>query len=416
MRTMRPGVATFTGALAAMLLIAPHVHAQQTLDPYGMTLHHGTGLINIPVAWVSPRSADAWLNTSAKHITSFPGQNQSLPGRLNTNIAIETHWLGRFSVGAAAYSQNPEWGFFGSALLLRDGQFGFLPGVAVGVRNLGKYDHEDRFLLGHDIRLQSDDSYGEVVPATYEGFKTSPTFYAVATKDLMMVNEYGRLPTSRLSLSVGWGNGLFSDDGDLGENYNESGTIAKGLFLGGRYVMTPTLNSTLSLLAENDAWDWNAGLLFDWRGIQVGAYATELEEGGRGSTGFNTYNYTKWNASIGYAGNILDISRGQLLRTRITELQREQQRLRLEITRRERRIRGLEIVLGQAQQGELADIDRRRQELETSVQQEREAIRRAEERLRQIQSGQQPPPPAPVTPPDTTRPPSAPRSSNHLPF
>ena len=417
MRTMRPGVAMFTGALAAMLMTASNVHAQQTVDPYAATLHFGTGLINTPVAWVSPRSGDAWLNTSAKHLPSFPDQNQSLPGRLNTNIALETHWLGRFSVGGSIYSQNPEYGFFAQALLLRAEQFGPLPAVAVGVRNVGKFSHEDRFFIGHDIELQADNTYKDVAQERYRGFDTSPTLYVVATKDLLMSNVAGRMPSPRLSLNVGWGNGLFSEDGGLGKDYNAKGTIAKGLFLGGRYVMEPTLNSTLSLLAENDAWDWNAGAVYDWRGIQIGAYATEIEEGGRDATGFNSYNYTKWNVSIGYAGNIIDISHGVLLRSRITELQREQQRLRLEIAQRERRIRGLEVALGGAQTGELADIEKRRQELETSVQQEREAIRRAEERLRQIQSGQQPPSttPPPVSP-DTTTPPTTSHSSNHLPF
>jgi hypothetical protein len=415
MRTMRPGVATFTGALAAMLFIAPHVHAQQTVDPYAMTLYFDTGLINSPVAWVSPRSADAWLNTSAKHLPAFP--DASFPTRINTNIAIETHWLGRFAVGAAAYSQNAEYGFFGRLLLLRDNTFALLPGLAVGVRNLGKFKHEDRFLIAHDIQLQPDNTYGEHVDSRYKDFKTAPTFYAVATKDFTMRTDANGFASTRFAFNVGWGNGLFSDDGNLGKNYNDRGTIAKGLFLGGRFLTHVSEMSTLSLLAENDAWDWNAGVVFDWRGIQLGAYGTELEEGGKDASGFNVYNYAKWNASIGYSGNIIDISHGQLLRARITALQREQERLRLEIAQRERRIRGLEVALGKAQGGELGDIERRRQELETSVQQERDAIRRAEERLRQIQSGQQPPggvPPA--APPDTTRPPAAqPPSSNHLP-
>jgi hypothetical protein len=173
--------------------------------------------------------------------------------------------------------------------------------------------------------------------------------------------------------------------------------------------MHPSLNTTLSIMAENDGWDWNAGALVDWRGITAGVYATELEEGSeRDPNAFYIYNYRKWNASLGYRGNVFDIARGVLLRTRITELTREQERLRLEIAARERRIRGLNVALQRARAGELADIARRRQELERQVQEERDAIRRAEERLRQIQEGQTPAPtpPAPQPPPTTNTPPS----------
>ena len=84
-----------------------------------------------------------------------------------------------------------------------------------------------------------------------------------------------------------------------------------------------------------------------------------------------------------------------LLRTRITALAREEQRLRFEISNRERRIRVLEVALRRAQAGELADIEKRRRELESEVSAEREAIRQANERLRQIEQGQRNPPPPP---------------------
>ena len=405
MRTMRPGLMWLAGAALASLIAVPRTDAQQ-LEPYHSTMHFETGLINTPVAWVSGTNGDVWLNTSAKRILYVPNDDQlNFSSRWNTNIALETQWLGRFSLGVSAYSQNPEYGFFGRVLLLRDRSGSLLPGVAVGFRNLGPYDHEDRFLVGHDIRLQSDSSYGEYVGDQYRDFKTSPTLYAVATKDFTISSLMGGIPAATMSLSAGWGNGIFSDDGNLGDRYNKKGTIAKGLFLGTRFTMRPTLNSTLSILAENDGWDWNAGALLDWRGITAGIYGTELEEGSsRDPNGFFVYNYRKWNMTLGYRGNVFDIAHGILLRTRITELTREQQRLRLEIAARERRIRGLEVALQRARAGELADIARRRQELERQVQEERDAIRRAEERLRQIQEGQTPSTPPAQQPPTTTPP------------
>ena len=417
MRIMPPGgTAMFAGALVAAMALPSALCAQQR-DPYPATLQFGTGLINIPTAWVSPTNSDIWIQTSGKVIEHYVEPSEmNVSTRWNSNLSIDTHWLGRFSVGISAYSQNPEWGFFGQGLLLRDNQVGFLPGIAIGVRNVGKYEHEDRFLVGHDIKLNpATGEYEEVV--VNENFKTAPTFYGVATKEFALSSMSARLPASMMSLSVGYGNGLFSDDGDLGESYNEKGTIVDGLFLGARFVAHPTLNSTLTVLAENDAWDWNAGVVFNYRGLSAGLYGTELEEGGKEEDAYQVYNYTKINFALGYSGNVFDIARGVILRTRITDLTREQQRLRMDIAERNRRIAGLEVTLRRAQAGELTDIARRRAEMEATISEEREAIRRAMERLNQIQQ-QQPPPtqPPPTQPPPTQPPPTQPPPTQPLPF
>jgi hypothetical protein len=408
MRTMRPG-AWPTVALAAFIALTPRLQAQQVEqgDPYSPTLHFGTGLINIPVAWAAPRNGALFVGTSGKEILSAQNESEmKFASRWNTNIAFQTDWLGRFSVGVAAYSQNIDWGVFGQALLVRDGTLGFLPGVAVGVRNLGPDEHQERFLIGHDIALEGNE-YGEVVPEYFQGFSTAPTFYAVATKDFVVARRSG-FPSVSFGLTGGWGNGIFSDDGGLGEQYNSKGTVAEGLFFGGRLVTHPTSETTLSFLAENDGWDWNAGVSADWRGITLGFFGTELEEGSeRDPNAFLIYNYRKWNVSLAYSGNVFDIARGVILRTRISDLAREQVRLRNEIAQRERRIQGLQVALRQAQAGELANLQRRREELERAVQEEREAIRRAEERLRQIQEGQTPTPqPQPAPPPSASNSPS----------
>jgi hypothetical protein len=403
MRTMREGVTPLLGAAAAAAFLASApLHAQQS-EAFPATLYFGTGLITTPVAWVSPRSGDVWLNTSAKNLPSIPNAgDMNTMTRYNTNIAIDSHWWGRVSIGAVAYSQNPEWGFFGQGLLLRQGDLGLsLPSVAVGVRNVGKYSHQDRFFIGEDVTLNGN-QYDRFVDERYSKFSTSNTVYAVATQNFALGRQAGG---PALSLNLGWGNGLFGDDGDLGAAYNRRGTLVKGLFFGARAVMHPSLNTTVSLLAENDAWDYNAGVQVDWRGLTLGVYGTELEEGGgRGPQGFYIYNYTKFNLSLGYSGNVYDIANGVILRSRITELTREQTRLRYEIADRNRRIRGLEVALGRAQASELASLDNRRLDLERQVQEEREAVRRAEARLRQLELNQQR-----QTPP-ATRPPTTPPS------
>lgn len=374
----------------------------QQVEPYTQTLQFGAGYINTPAAWVSRRSADSWITLGAKDLPSFgdPSKN-SMASRLNTNLALDTHWAGRVSVGVSLYSQNPEWGLFGQALVLRDGDYGFLPALAVGARNIGRFDHEDRFLIGHDVALDSGGSYEDVVAPRYESFKTAPTLYAVMTKEIPL-SAYSENGRSAMSVSVGYGNGLFRDDGELGDKYNNSGTIASGLFLASRFVTHLSPNSTLTVLAENDGWDWNAGVVAEWRGVTFGLYGTELEAGGRKGEeeGYNVYNYTKFNFAIGYSGNVRDISHGVVLRSRITDMTREQQRLRGEIASRERRITKLEGQLVEARAGELARLDQRRQQLEIEVQAEREAIKRATQRLQELErTAPRPVPPKPTQPP-----------------
>lgn len=403
MRRSRQRVASVTTALAAASLLAAPAGAQSR-EPYSPTIYHGAGLITIPVAWVAPRNADVLVSAAGKTIPwAIDRSAHNFASYVNTNLSIETHWLRRVTVGASYYSQNPDWGLFAKVALLRDGDVPGLPGLAVGVRNLGNCRSQDRFFAGCDIALNENGEYERVTGEFYEDFNTRGTLYGVLTKDVGTGALIGSVPGSA-SFSVGWGNGVFSDDGGRGDAYNSSGTIAKGLFLGGRLVTHPTLNTSLSFLAENDGWDWNAGVVYDWRGISLGVYGSELEQSSKRDPRTNIYNYRKWNVGLGYSGNIIDISRGVILRSRITALVREEQRLRYEIANRERRIRQLEVALRRAQAGELAELERRRRQLESEVSAEREAIRQANERLRQIEEQQRRPNPTPPTPPPQSPP------------
>lgn len=417
MRTMRLRAAPVIGALAAITVLAASAAAQDNAPAYDAyptypaTLDFGTGLINIPVAWVSPRSSDLWLNTSAKEIPSAANPSQmNTMSRWNTNIAFDSHWLGLFSVGFSAYSQNPDWGFFGQALLHRQGVASYLPSLAVGVRNVGPYNHEDRFLIGEDISLGPDSTYRRSVAQQFQKFHTAGTLYGVATEEIPL-----NAGSSSLGLTVGYGDGLFSQDGGLGSYYNRRGTIAKGLFLGARFAAHPTANTMLTVMGENDGFDYNAGVALDWRGITFGVYGTELEEGGgRSAAGGYIYNYTKMNVSLGYRGNAVDIGRGILLRTRISALTREQEQLRYEIAVRNRRIAGLQVALHEAQAGELATIQQRRSELQRQIDEERDAVQRAQQRLDDLARRQGQTPPA-TTPPSATPPSTTPPSSSTPP-
>ena len=225
--------------------------------------------------------------------------------------------------------------------------------------------------------------------------------YGVLSKQFAIGAIDGKMPGSQLGLTLGYGNGLFSDDGGLGDAYNDTEQSRRDFFLAGGSPCIPSLNTSLDFMVENDGFDYNAGLVYDWRGLSAGLYGTELEEGGKKTRGFGVYNYTKFNVSLGYSGNIIDISRGVLLRTRITELTREQQRLNAEIAARKRRIAGARGRVAEGASWRTGGNGRTPCGAGKSVQEERDAIQRAEERLRSIQQN----PSAPTTPPATSTPP-----------
>jgi len=405
MRTSRSGVLLVAGALALILggtaaaAAQDPIPAPRTMPSYPVTLRYGTGLIDIPVAWVSPNSGEIWLGLSGTNIPACADPcGLSTSEKWNTNFTIETHWIKKFTLGFSLYSNNPEWGFYGQYLALtEDPASKWKPSVAIGFRNLGPYTHEERFLIGHDVLVDSGGGTTPTDPAWAKGFHTAPTFYATATKNWAV----GR--TGYFGATLGYGSGIFSDNGGLGKNYNDRGTIVKGLFLGGRYAFKPNESTTLDFMLENNGWDWNAGAVVDWRGLFAGLYVTEIEEGAKSPSHgslYLTYNYTKFSLAVGINTNVFIASKGSAMRARVSELQKQQAQLNAEISQREEKITVLEEQLRKAQAGELAETAKRREALDAQIQEEKEAIKKAEERLEQLQGGQKPPatPPSGGTP------------------
>ena len=403
MRTMRSGVRLVAGALTVLFSGALSAAAQAPegtgITPsYPVTLRYGTGLVDIPVAWISPYNGDIWVNLTATDIPAC-GTPCALNAaeKWNSNLTLETHWMQRFSLGFSLYSNNPEWGFFGQILALTEKEGSQRPAIAFGFRNLGPYTHEDRLLIGHDVNIDSGGGTTPVNPAWSQGFKTAPTFYGVVSKNWQVGS------TGSIGASLGYGTGIFSDNGNLGSAYNDKGTLVKGLFLGARYAFRPSESTTLNFMLENNGWDWNAGVTGDWKGIYVGFYATELEEGGmspsHGSM-YQVYNYTKFSLAIGLSTNVFLAQKGSLLRSQVAELQREETQLNASIAQSNATIEDLQKQLQKAQAGGLAEVSKRREQLDAQIQEEKESIRRAEERLQQLQGAQKPtPPPSGGTPP-----------------
>jgi hypothetical protein len=306
---------------ALALCFALPARAQQS---YPQTLYWGSGLVDIPVAWVSPISGDFALGFSGKTIEgSKVSSGFNFGNGLNTNAAFSFSFFGRAELGLAFYSDNPEWGFFGRALLLdeetlrgREGIAGWVPSVAVGLRNVGPYSKIDRFGLGYRMvpGTPTDPSRQHEADAIHQNFSTGETVYGVATKSFILSDLGESMPHIGLSFSLGYGNGLFEDDGGLGDAYSKHST--GGLFGGVKMDVFPSPRSVLSFMAENNAWDYNLGMAIDYRGLQAGVYWTEVGAGSSSDAAPCPYTYNKFAFSVGWKSNALALLRGDVLQDR----------------------------------------------------------------------------------------------------
>jgi uncharacterized coiled-coil protein SlyX len=407
---------TILAGAAALTLGAGAANAQAT--EYPQTLYWGAGLVDIPVAWVAPLSGDFALNYSGKSFTKDPvGQQINYSNTLNSQLTFSISLWGRAELGVAAYSSNPEEGFFGRALLLREDDFaergGFvsrwlIPSIAVGARNVGPYSKIDRFGIGYQLNPPNgtNPNATHTADTLHRGFKTNNTLYGVATKDFSLTAIRPNFPDVDVGFTVGYGNGLFKDDGGVaGYSKNHTG----GLFYGAKADFKPATTTTLTLMAENNAWDFNIGASALYRGLRAGVYYTELGAGSAPSTTDATstnragvfYNYSKFAFTLGWQSNVFALLHGDFLQSKAAELERQRQGLLAEITRRQQRIAALELEINRYEAQNLLELEQRRAAAESQLRQERDALKRLEDRLKRVETQ------TPTTPPATT-PPSTP--------
>ena len=106
--------------------------AQQT---FPQTIYWGSGLVDIPVAWVGPIPGDFAINYGAKKFDIDPTTSSiNYSNKLNSQLVFSISGWGVVEAGWAAYSSNPEWGFFGRGLIInqqslrsRGGLAGWMP-------------------------------------------------------------------------------------------------------------------------------------------------------------------------------------------------------------------------------------------------------------------------------------------------
>ena len=162
------------------------------------------------------------------------------------------------------------------------------------------------------------------------------------------------------------------------------------------FPVTPDLR--FSVMAENNAWDFNVGAAATYRGIRAGFYVTELGAGSSGSTlaggltpqGFP--NYRKVAFTLGWQSNILALLHGDFLQKRAERLARERQELLASIGERQRRVAALELELDRYEAQNLLELEQRRAAAEMQLRQERDALRRLEERLKRVEQQRGTPP------------------------
>jgi hypothetical protein len=400
-------------AVVALVAAAP-VGAQQE---YPATLYWGTGLIDIPTAWVAPLTGDFFINYSGKRFEPDPTKTKiNYSNSLNSQLVFAISGFGRLEAGYAAFSSNPEWGFFGKAMLLREDDYRdrvglahWMPSLAVGIRNVGPYKQVDRFGIGYELipPATGEPDFTHEADALHEGFKTNNSIYGVATKGFSLAEIRPSWPDINLSFTAGYGNGLFNDDGGVvGYGTHDRG----GLFYGVKTDFSPAPNVTLSLMAEDNSWDYNVGASAVYRGLRAGLYLTEIGGGSAQPDPTDLgeslmYGYQKLAFTLGWQSNVYALLRGEFLQSRAAQLERQRQALLAEIAERQQRIAALELEINRYEAQNLLELEQRRVQAEEELRQERAALKALEDRLRRIE---QIAPPPPTNPPPRTPPPGSP--------
>jgi len=377
----------------------------------------GAGLIDIPVAWTSPLTGDFSLQYSGTGFQTSASVPQYRTG-LNSQGTFSISALGRLEIGVTAYSGDPEQGFFGQLLLLRDldlrnhGLLRFLPSLAIGVRNVGPYQHIDRFDIGYAETYNTGTAPAIRVDSLHSAFDTKNTVYGVATKGFLLSDLKSSLPEIGINVTVGYGDGLFKNHGDIPIRLYAADATG-GLFYGVSANYRPTPNTVVTVMGENNAWDFNAGAAVDYRGLRAGVDVTEI---GAGSQKLDPsqpetaiYHYMKFAFTVGWHSNIFALIHGRFLEDHEAALRKQRDALQADVNHRQQRIAELQALVRQYEAQNLLELEQRRSAAQSELQAETEALHRLEERLKRIEqeTGGQTPPPPQVTP--TAPPPKAPQ-------
>lgn len=248
------------------------------------TLRYGSGLIDIPVASVLPH-----LMLTA----TYSGFRATVPPMLDTGAggdgagagessrawfsdgSIAVGLLDRVEIGAT-FQHSADAGD-GGRMLGAFGRLSLLPasvrsvGLAVGARYLsapGYAGREGRSFQPTRLGLPDPRFFGTAASA--EEFATTFSPYVAATARLPGLQAD---PGYEVTMTAGWGSGMFAAGSDL-DFYGDG--ASGGLFAGSAIHFTTGRGRTVSLMAEYNGFDVNAGAQLDFGGIRVGAFSLGL--------------------------------------------------------------------------------------------------------------------------------------------
>ncbi len=270
-------------ALFLLALVRP-VDAQELRMP--SSLRYGSGLLDIPVASVLPHlavvgtysgfrlSVDQVIVLDRSGTVVRRGERHD---KWNSDGSLAIGLFGRIELGATIQHHGSQED--GGSMLGGFARASLLPAaidridLAVGARYVSSPTYDDTYgltglqpgRLGHpDYRLVED------LPA-YEKFGTGLSPYVAATAHAVRSEDFD------VTLTAGWGAGLFSEGGDR-DFYADA--ASGGLFGGAALHRSLGGSRVLHAMAEFNGFDVNAGVQIDLGWVRVGAFSLGVTHDG----------------------------------------------------------------------------------------------------------------------------------------
>lgn len=281
----------------ALLVSAQSAIAQDIRMP--STLRYGSGLLDIPVAWVLPHMAItgtySGFSLSADEPAIVRPDGTELTGKFGdavskwvSDASVAIGLMNRVEIGASIQHFDSQEN--GGNMVGGFARISLLPasmqrlGLAAGARFVtspsygadSDYGAVQPGRLGYpDYRLLESPSNQDI-----EGMSSNLSPYVVATARAMSSESMD------VTVTGGWGMGMFSSGGDFGF-YSEAAT--GGIFGGAAAHFKMGGGRILNVMAEHNGFDLNAGVQLDLGNIRVGGFMHGLT-----GDGSSTYKSSKF--------------------------------------------------------------------------------------------------------------------------
>ena len=275
--TLKRTRAVMTHTLVLALGFGVQASAQST--KVSGTLRHGSGLLDIPVASVLPHGtltgtySGFWTRNDTDYSVDDEGRitgTEPFSGSWNGDLAAVLGLFDVLEVGASLQSLEgsegggPLWAAFGRLSLLNPQARGL--GLAVGGRYLTSPDFGDGVDYAPTRLGRADPRVRDRLGGSR--IDTEESFYVVAGADLAGLG-WSFLPEYDVTLSAGWGTGLFRE-GD-GLDWHEFAD-SEGWFAGVAWHLRVGRGKLLAFMTEYNGFDWNIGGELDLGGVALGAH------------------------------------------------------------------------------------------------------------------------------------------------